>query len=692
MVQGGIMKRSFMAFVMFSACVMLSAAGVVVNAILNPLMNTQARRCMYDVTIDNQIAIVTVREVFVNNSTYPIAPRYYFPLPDGASATQLRWFWNGCWLEANVTANSGGGSGVNELPVLYQNYLGPHPLKFDFNTSMLPSDSLAVELTYVQLLPYAYGNVDLLLRNNNAFLYAGQQMPTQSLNVSLHSARTITSFSLLSHTGAAINNTGHDASLHYLATYQPADTNYKVRYALSSEELGLWSMSTMTTNPPDNFGHGFFSFIVEPEPSDSIQIINKVFTLIIDRSGSMYGTKFQQAQAAATYIVNHLNEGDYFNIVSFASDVTPLWGTHHPRTPTNTTQAISYINNLTAGGSTNISGVFTTAVPQFSTVTDDTANIIIFLTDGQPTVGITNIPQLISHVDNLIQQTETGIFLFTFGIGSDVNPQLLSQLAAHNSGICTFLGDNDLNQTLTEFYNSIQNPVLLNPVFTVTPFAATEEIYPCDLPNLYLGKQLIVSGRYSVPQTATITFSGQAFNQQVSYQYPLLLREDSVSTYSFLPKLWAKQKIEKLLIDYYQLDPYSLHANEIKQEIINISIAYGVVCIFTQFSGGTPNAEETVLTPPVPVVLLGNYPNPFNQSTKISFQVLDNLKGMAVIRIYNIKGELVKVLALNVDSKGKYELSWDGTNLKGKPLPSGLYVYSLTMDNIILGGKMTLLR
>ncbi len=492
------MKRTFLICFMVAACVMLSAAGVVVNAVLNPLMNINALRCEYNVSIENQIAIVTVKEVFTNNYTSPIAPRFYFPLQDGANATQLRWFWNGYWLQANISASSGSGTGVEQLPQIYQNYLGANPLKFDFNTALHPGDSLAIELTYVQLLPYSYGNVDMTLRNNNSYLNTYQTMLTQSLNVSLHSDRTITSFQLLSHTPNSISNTAHDAQMHYLVQNQTAMNNYHLRYALNSEELGLWSMSTMTTNPPDTYGHGFFSFIVEPEPSDSLQIINKVFTLILDRSGSMYGTKIEQAKEAARYIVNNLNEGDYFNLISFSSQVTPLWTTHQPRTPYNVSLALSNINSIQANGSTNISEAFSVAVPQFNIATQNTANIIIFLTDGQPTVGITNIPSLIAHIDNLISQTETGIYLFTFGIGSDVNPQLLSQIAAHNSGIATFLGDNDLNTTLVDFYNTIQNPVMLNPIFSVTPAMAVEEVYPMALPNLYIGKQLIISGRYSM--------------------------------------------------------------------------------------------------------------------------------------------------------------------------------------------------
>ncbi len=95
-----------------------------------------------------------------------------------------------------------------------------------------------------------------------------------------------------------------------------------------------------------------------------------------------------------------------FNIVSFATTVTEYENEHVEFTPANQSTALSYISSLYASGSTNISGAFDLAVPEFDAASDDTANIIIFFTDGEATTGITNTEQLVQHVHNLVAQTE----------------------------------------------------------------------------------------------------------------------------------------------------------------------------------------------------------------------------------------------------------------------------------------------
>ncbi|KXK56784.1 MAG: von Willebrand factor type A domain protein [Chlorobi bacterium OLB5] len=189
-----------------------------------------------------------------------------------------------------------------------------------------------------------------------------------------------------------------------------------------------------------------------------LRSLKKVFTLIIDRSGSMSGNKMIQAKDAAKFIVNNLNEGDKFNIVDFM-DYAYAFRPYHVNYYLNSKDsAISYINALQANGLTNISGAFSLAVPQFSSANDSTANIIIFFTDGQPTAGITNTTQLLLHIRNLIISTETNIFLYCFGIGSDVNVQLLTLMGAQNNGLTEFLGNDELYSRITDFLSPDQEP------------------------------------------------------------------------------------------------------------------------------------------------------------------------------------------------------------------------------------------
>jgi hypothetical protein len=102
--------------------------------------------------------------------------------------------------------------------------------------------------------------------------------------------------------------------------YAQADSDFKVEYELSPEDLGLFDFSVFLSDTLgcDNYGNGFCAFVVEPNPNPNADVIPKVFTLIIDKSGSMLGSKIQQAKDAATFIVDNLNVGDKFNIIAFS--------------------------------------------------------------------------------------------------------------------------------------------------------------------------------------------------------------------------------------------------------------------------------------------------------------------------------------------------------------------------------------
>ncbi|MCK4641566.1 MAG: hypothetical protein KAU06_09510 [Candidatus Marinimicrobia bacterium] len=91
-------------------------------------------------------------------------------------------------------------------------------------------------------------------------------------------------------------------------------------------------------------------------------------------------------------------------------------------------------------------------------------------------------------------------------------------------------------------------------------------------------------------------------------------------------------------------------------------------------------------------ILNKNFPNPFNPSTMIAFQVMESISEKAVIKIYNSIGELVRTIPENINGTGHYSVSWDGKSDDGNILPTGNYIYSINYGNISKTGKMTLIK
>ena len=95
---------------------------------------------------------------------------------------------------------------------------------------------------------------------------------------------------------------------------------------------------------------------------------------------------------------------------------------------------------------------------------------------------------------------------------------------------------------------------------------------------------------------------------------------------------------------------------------------------------------------PQDIDLAYNYPNPFNPITTITFNVSGDICAPAILKIYSSNGRLVNTLTKAVNGTGEYSIIWDGRSYDGIPLTSGVYVYTLTLQNTVRKGKMTLLK
>ena len=115
--------------------------------------------------------------------------------------------------------------------------------------------------------------------------------------------------------------------------------------------------------------------------------------------------------------------------------------------------------------------------------------------------------------------------------------------------------------------------------------------------------------------------------------------------------------------------------------------------IFKTNNGGIVSIDKSrqkYFNIPGRVNLYQNFPNPFNPVTIIKYFV--PYRSTIRINIYNTNGEKVKELVNSIQSPGEYEVTWDGTNVKGTGLPSGIYFYQIRTANQTITKQMLLLR
>ena len=218
-----------------------------------------------------------------------------------------------------------------------------------------------------------------------------------------------------------------------------------------------------------------------------------------------------------------------------------------------------------------------------------------------------------------------------------------------------------------------------------TPALVTET-YPNPLPNLFKGVQMLVVGRYETPGMTEVKFDGEAFGSPVSYIYPMPLVETDSQKYHFLPKLWAKQKTEKLLQDYYASADPAL-AEGIKEEIVSLSRCYGVITPFTSFvdngsgggigggGGNTISTEEVAgkIAQDRPISIVSITPNPAHSIAQIKWSVQPDLHEQAPVYVLDPRGVKVTDWTLDLNGSGAYTSTWNLLDNAGKRVVSGAY-------------------
>jgi hypothetical protein len=120
--------------------------------------------------------------------------------------------------------------------------------------------------------------------------------------------------------------------------------------------------------------------------------------------------------------------------------------------------------------------------------------------------------------------------------------------------------------------------------------------------------------------------------------------------------------------------------------------ANSIRVLFNDGLGGfvTDIAEPSEELLPGEFRLSQNYPNPFNPMTEIQYYL--PIRSHVTIDIFNVLGRRVRSLVDREESAGSYSVSWDGTDLSGKRVASGVYLYRFQTDNHMDTKRMVLLK
>jgi Ca-activated chloride channel family protein len=327
---------------------------------------------------------------------------------------------------------------------------------------------------------------------------------------------------------------------------------------------------SMLANAPGN-GDGFALITLSP-PSIRPRPVPRDLTFVIDVSGSMSGQKIEQARAAGKQILRTLSPMDRFRLIDFSSDVRTFRDGYSAATRENLRAAERYLDQLEAQGSTNISGALDEALS--TPAQPGRLPIILFLTDGQPTVGERDASVIASNV----AKQRGSRRLFTFGVGADLNVSLIEQLALEGRGTASFVRPEESVERAVGIVASRLTSPLVTDVRVHGDGVRLLKMHPSGPLDIFAGEDLVILARYSGSGDAFVRFDGQTTNGPVSWStrvyFPDRARENP-----FVARLWATQRIGYLSAEKRKHGG----SQEIDDEIRDLGDRFGIPTEFSSY-------------------------------------------------------------------------------------------------------------
>ncbi len=531
-----------------------------------------------DTRISSQVATTHVEQVFRNDTSWSLEGTYFFPIPETASITEFA-IWDGDRRLVGEVRTREEARRIYDDIVRRQRDPGllEYAGKDLFQASIFPipprSDK-KLEITYTQVVradggtvSYRYplgtgrqatkigsvaGRVEVESREPLRNIYS----PTHVIDVKRHSdRRSLVSFETE-------------------GGKEPQD--FQLFYTISKEDFGL---TLLTHREPGK--DGYFLLMISPKSDWSDQEYSaKDVVFVVDTSGSMAEEgKMEKARSALLYGVSILRPQDRFNVISFAGEEHLMEAGLIPADEKGRQRGAAFVKALKPVGGTNINQSLLASLRQFGEGDRDRPKILVFMTDGLPTVDETNVTKI---VDNVRKASKPGVRLFTFGVGYDVNTALLDKLAAENGGTADYVEPKeDLEVKVSNFFTKVNYPVLTDLQLDMGG-AKTDLVYPRNIPDVFRGSQVTLIGRYSNPaslDSVSLRLSGKSSGQSRSYTYDKLSFPLRAEANDYLPRLWATRRVGWLMEQIRT----NGEQKELRDEIVDLGTRYGIVTPYTSY-------------------------------------------------------------------------------------------------------------
>uniref|UniRef100_A0AAQ4RTZ3 Inter-alpha-trypsin inhibitor heavy chain H3 n=1 Tax=Gasterosteus aculeatus aculeatus TaxID=481459 RepID=A0AAQ4RTZ3_GASAC len=343
----------------------------------------------------------------------------------------------------------------------------------------------------------------------------------------------------------------------------------------------------------------FVHFFAPPD----LPRVPKNVVFVIDKSGSMRGTKMIQTREAMLAILEDIDEEDHFALIQFDDRIEPWRESLSKATKENVAEGMDYVRNISDRGGTNINDAVLRGVDmlikdrQQKNLPERSVDMIILLTDGMPYNGeCIHLPTIQTNVHSAMGGNMS---MFCLGFGNDVDYSFLDVMSKQNKGVARRIFEgSDAALQLQGFYQEVANP-LLSEVDLRYPDNAVDSLTTNHYTQLYNGSEIVVAGRLmdNDLDNFIVEVFGQGFEEDFTVQgqasavdWDMMYPDEEYIFGDFTERLWAYLTIQQLLEQSKTGSPED-KANA-TAKALHMSLEYSFVTTLTSMVVTKPETED----------------------------------------------------------------------------------------------------
>ncbi|XP_069062475.1 inter-alpha-trypsin inhibitor heavy chain H4-like isoform X1 [Pleurodeles waltl] len=474
--------------------------------------------------------------------------------------------------------------------------------KFTISVNVAAESKVTFELIYEELLKRKLGNYQLLIKVKPKQLVKHFQIDVHVFEPQgIRSLETSSTF-LTNELSDALTKTVSETQAHILfkPTIDQQRKNKGLDETLLDGDLMInYDVKRSTSAGDVQIINGYFVHYFAPAEMPTLP---KNVVFVIDTSGSMHGKKIVQTREALLTILEDLSPEDHFNLITFSSTVSRYRDIMLKANGSNIEAAKLFVKSIRDYGATDINSALLSAVQilkdseETAALPERSVSMIIMLTDGQPTIGETNLEKIQVNVQTSINKMYA---LYCLGFGFDVDYKFLEKMALENGGLARRIyEDSDSALQLQGFYQEVANPILMK-IQLQYPEYCVSHLTENNFRQLFEGSEIVVAGKIDDNEINFFKAEIKAQTHTSDLVYKVeeniaekeeILKQNHYVFGDFIERLWAYLTIQQLL-EKIILARGDVKKN-VEEEALQLSLKYSFVTSLTSMVVTKPEDQE----------------------------------------------------------------------------------------------------